>query len=205
MGWLARGRLRRFAGAEPPRALAGLPNPLAAASAVNDVGQISPGRRQTTLCIHGRLGYGGEGGEARSSVALLGRVESVTSHESEGHDCSGSGASLQRLWWVLGERVPIGALSFGCDGPCNQADHAHRGRRVARFLINAPSEFVADMICARLSEAGIQPRSIGASARPATLAGGRDIYVEDDELNRAREVLHEAESSSESEPSAASE
>jgi hypothetical protein len=65
---------------------------------------------------------------------------------------------------------------------------------VSRFLISAPSEFVADTMCGQLVAAGIRPQTIGNSIRPATLAAGRDIYVDDEHLERAREVLREAES-----------
>jgi hypothetical protein len=70
---------------------------------------------------------------------------------------------------------------------------------VTRFLTSAPNEFVADMIYQRLTEAGVQPLSIGSEARPASLDGGRDIYVEDQDLDRARQILRRAESVSEQE------
>lgn len=55
------------------------------------------------------------------------------------------------------------------------------------------------MICERLTEVGVQPLPIGALARPGSLTGRRDIYVEDGDLDRAREILREAESVSDQE------
>lgn len=57
----------------------------------------------------------------------------------------------------------------------------------------APNEFVADAVCEQLIEGGVQPRSVAASAKPGTLAGGRDIYVADGDLERARQILKDAE------------
>jgi hypothetical protein len=62
-----------------------------------------------------------------------------------------------------------------------------------RLVTSAPNEFVADIICQRLKEGGVQVLPVGTSARPTSLAGGRDIYVEDDDLTRAHEILQEAE------------
>lgn len=62
------------------------------------------------------------------------------------------------------------------------------------LLTSTPNEFVADIILQRLAEGGIQALPIGRSAQPTTFANGQDIYVEDDDLERAREILREAES-----------
>jgi hypothetical protein len=59
---------------------------------------------------------------------------------------------------------------------------------MAKWLITAPNEFVADMICQRLVEGGVQPLSLGTSSRPSSLAGGRDVYVGDGELDLARQI-----------------
>lgn len=59
--------------------------------------------------------------------------------------------------------------------------------------MRAPNEFVAGAVCQQLIEGGVQPLSVGASAKPGTLSGGRDIYVEDADLERARQILKEAE------------
>ena len=74
-----------------------------------------------------------------------------------------------------------------------------------RLLTSAPNEFVADMICQRLMEGGVQVLPVGTSARPASLGGGRDIYVEDADLERAREILRDAESLSDEDLSEATE
>jgi hypothetical protein len=74
-----------------------------------------------------------------------------------------------------------------------------------RLLTSAPNEFVADMICQRLMEGKVQVLPVGTSARPASLAGGRDIYVEDADLERACEILRDAESLSDQDLSEATE
>lgn len=61
---------------------------------------------------------------------------------------------------------------------------------MAKWLITAPSEFAAEMICQQLVEEGIQPQTINANpARGGTFAGSRDIYVEDRDLARAKALL----------------
>lgn len=64
---------------------------------------------------------------------------------------------------------------------------------MARFLTTASSEFEAEMIRERLAEAGIAVLIEGTGASPRAFAGGkRDIYVEDEVLERAQEALREA-------------
>jgi hypothetical protein len=76
---------------------------------------------------------------------------------------------------------------------------------VSKWLLSAPSEFVADIVCQRLSEGGVRSFSQGAGARRSSLAGAQDIYVEDGDLARARSILKEAETFSEDELAALSE
>lgn len=68
-----------------------------------------------------------------------------------------------------------------------------------KWLIKARNEFMAEIICQRLMEGGVQPLSLGTSARPSSLAGGRDIYVEDRDIERAQGILKAAETVSEDE------
>jgi hypothetical protein len=68
---------------------------------------------------------------------------------------------------------------------------------LSKWLTTAPSEFVAEMICQQLVEEGIQPQTVNANPNPAragTFAGGRDIYVDDRDLARARALLESFES-----------
>jgi hypothetical protein len=69
------------------------------------------------------------------------------------------------------------------------------------LLTSAPNEFVADIILQRLAEGGVRARPIGRLAGPTPFAVGRvveqDIYVEDGDLQRAREILRDAESAGE--------
>jgi hypothetical protein len=62
-----------------------------------------------------------------------------------------------------------------------------------RFLIHASTEFEAGIVRERLAEAGIETvfhsSTIGMMGMSA--AGG-NIYVDDDELTRARQVLYDA-------------
>ncbi len=75
-----------------------------------------------------------------------------------------------------------------------------------RHLASAANELEADMIIARLAEAGIRawPSDAGAFGRGGG-AGPRDVYVEDADLTRARQTLEEAESISEADLIALSE
>ena len=66
-------------------------------------------------------------------------------------------------------------------------------------------EFEADIVRERLAEAGIQVLIQGEGNPRAIASGARDICVEDDELERAREVLKAAEGVSEAELAALSE
>ena len=68
-----------------------------------------------------------------------------------------------------------------------------------KWLINAPNEFTAEMICQRLAEGGVRPLSVGTTAKPTSMAGGRDIYVDDRDFDRAREILRAAETVSDDE------
>jgi hypothetical protein len=63
-----------------------------------------------------------------------------------------------------------------------------------KILTSVASTAEADMVIALLSEAGIQTmpqRSIGGPE--FGLSGARDVYVEEDDLERAREVLKASE------------
>lgn len=73
---------------------------------------------------------------------------------------------------------------------------------MTKWLITAPNEFVADIICQRLLEGGVQPLSIGTSVISSSLAGGRDIYVEDKELEHAQRILKEMETTADDKQSA---
>jgi hypothetical protein len=70
---------------------------------------------------------------------------------------------------------------------------------MSSWLMAAPNEFVADAVCQQLLEAGVHPLPLGASARLGTLAGRRDIYVADGDLERARQILKEIEAVSDQE------
>jgi hypothetical protein len=63
------------------------------------------------------------------------------------------------------------------------------GAEVARFLLTASGEFEADIIRERLAEAGISVLIEGQGNPRAITAGVRDIYVDDTQLEHAREVL----------------
>ncbi|MGA2755916.1 MAG: DUF2007 domain-containing protein [Solirubrobacteraceae bacterium] len=59
-------------------------------------------------------------------------------------------------------------------------------------VASAQSEPEAQMICARLSEAGIRAvakRNIGADNPEFGVAGARDVYVDEELAARARELL----------------
>jgi Putative prokaryotic signal transducing protein len=62
-----------------------------------------------------------------------------------------------------------------------------------QFLITASSAFEAEIVCSRLREAGIEPLWQGSEMPRSGEIVMRDIYVEDDELERAKQVLAEAE------------
>jgi Putative prokaryotic signal transducing protein len=71
---------------------------------------------------------------------------------------------------------------------------------MSTHLATVANEFEADMILTRLSEAGVRawPSVEGPFGRGGT-GETRDIYVEDADLERAREVLAAAESIGEDE------
>jgi hypothetical protein len=60
---------------------------------------------------------------------------------------------------------------------------------VSRFLLTASGEFEAEIIRERLAEAGIGVLVKGQRNARAIGAGARDIYVDDTQLEHAREVL----------------
>lgn len=60
---------------------------------------------------------------------------------------------------------------------------------MSRWLITAPNEFVATMISQGLDDAGIRSFALNAQPRPINFSGSQDIYVEDPDLDRAREIL----------------
>lgn len=70
---------------------------------------------------------------------------------------------------------------------------------MSRFLAHAESEFGADIIIARLAEAGIHAASPSVNSESGGAIGKWNIYVEEADLERAREVLAEAESVDEDE------
>lgn len=70
------------------------------------------------------------------------------------------------------------------------AEDDNEQKRALQSVAVAASEAEADLICQRLAEAGIQAtakRAVGAVQFGAS--GGRYVYVEAAELERAREVL----------------
>ena len=70
---------------------------------------------------------------------------------------------------------------------------------MARHLTTASNELEAEIILARLGEAGIHAwESNSLGGRPGS-AGPRDVYVEHEDLERAREALREAQNVSEEE------
>ncbi len=74
------------------------------------------------------------------------------------------------------------------------------------LLTTAGSRPEAELICARLSEAGIETIiQGGAFTARAAEVGARDIYVPDGDLDRAREILAEGEEITEDELIRASE
>ena len=70
---------------------------------------------------------------------------------------------------------------------------------MAEHLTTASSEFEAEIILERLSEAGVQAVQQGPLAPRVGYPGGRDIYVEEQDLDRARAALKAAEGFSEEE------
>lgn len=61
-----------------------------------------------------------------------------------------------------------------------------------QFLITASSAFEAEIVCSRLREAGIEPLWQGSEMPRSGEIVMRDIYVEDDDVERAKKVLAEA-------------
>ena len=71
---------------------------------------------------------------------------------------------------------------------------------MARHLTTASNEFEADIILSRLDEAGIHAWESNSLGGPAGSAGPRDVYVDDDvDLERAKDVLREAQNVAEEE------
>ncbi len=68
-----------------------------------------------------------------------------------------------------------------------------RRRPAARWLASAPNDVAADIICARLAEGGVHPRLVGSDPHTTVVLGPRDIYVDEEELDRALEILRAAE------------
>ncbi len=69
-----------------------------------------------------------------------------------------------------------------------------------KYLTSANNEFEATIIAERLGEAGISPLVQGGpSGRGISVAIPRDIYVEDQDFERAHEVLKAAEDTSDEE------
>lgn len=64
---------------------------------------------------------------------------------------------------------------------------------MSRYLTTASNEFEADMILARLSDAGVPAVEQGTLGPRAGGTGARDIFVEEHDLARAREALKAAE------------
>jgi hypothetical protein len=77
---------------------------------------------------------------------------------------------------------------------------------VARFLASASSELEVAAIRGRLADAGIPVLAQGAlQDRGVPLASSRDMYVNDEDLERAKAVLAEASGFSDDELAALSE
>lgn len=71
---------------------------------------------------------------------------------------------------------------------------------MSEFLTTASNQFEAQIICERLAEAGIQALVQGGFDDKGILAGtARDIYVNDDDVGRARDALSADEGFSEEE------
>jgi hypothetical protein len=70
---------------------------------------------------------------------------------------------------------------------------------VSEYLMTVANEFEADMILSRLAEAGVRAVQEGPLGPRAEGFGTRDIYVEEIDLDRAREALEAAEDISEEE------
>ena len=73
-----------------------------------------------------------------------------------------------------------------------------REEEASSLLATVGNEFEADIICERLAEGGIIA-AVQASGRGNAFAGGRDIYVQEHDLERAREILQDAEEVSDEE------
>jgi len=63
---------------------------------------------------------------------------------------------------------------------------------VSRYLTTGSNEIEADIIVGRLSEAGIVAWQQGALGGRPGYAGARDVYVEEVDLEAAREALKAA-------------
>jgi hypothetical protein len=63
-----------------------------------------------------------------------------------------------------------------------------------KIATSVGSDMEAAMICGRLADAGIHSmqQSSGAGGREWGVGGGCDVYVEEEDLDRAREVLNDA-------------
>ena len=73
-------------------------------------------------------------------------------------------------------------------------------RRIERLLTSTPGPFEADVIVGRLGDAGIAALiKAPIQSRMGDVVGGRDVYVEEDQLDRARQVLAEAQGVSDDE------
>lgn len=70
---------------------------------------------------------------------------------------------------------------------------------MSRHLTTPINELEADIILARLKEADINAWESNSLGGPQGSAGPRDIYVDDTDLERAREVLREAQNVDEEE------
>jgi hypothetical protein len=75
------------------------------------------------------------------------------------------------------------------------AGRSRRETQHMRLLVRASTEFEADAILDRLADAGVQAVSKGG----AYAWGAKDIYVEEGELETAREALANARSFSDDE------
>jgi hypothetical protein len=63
---------------------------------------------------------------------------------------------------------------------------------VSRYLTTASNEFEADIILSRLSEAGLSAWQQGELGSRPGYTGARDIYVDEVDLESAREALKDA-------------
>jgi hypothetical protein len=72
---------------------------------------------------------------------------------------------------------------------------------MSRYLTSVSNAFEAEMVLGRLADAGIHAAQQGTLVlgQPGGTAGAQDIYVEDEDIDRAREALRVAESVTEDE------